>query len=156
MSNYKVYSNYLAKSVHHIFRNLFADSNIEIVYDSQIDNNMLSVSVDMAGSIKGELILHFPKKTVLSIYHFMYSPKKGARISADALIDVASELSNMITGTFVNQMQFIDHQLDVSPPELLDGQEEYIRTLYENVNLSFRSSYGGFDLDFYFRETRQS
>ena len=27
-----------------------------------------------------------------------------------------------------------------------------VKTLYENINLSFNSKYGGFDIDFYYKE----
>ena len=49
-------------------------------------------------------------------------------------------------------MQYLDHDLEVSPPEIQEEKEEYIRTLFETVNLSFDSAFGGFDVDFYYKE----
>lgn len=152
MSDYKIYRNYLTKSVYHIFKNLLQDAGIESVYDNPTSSSLLRISVDMRGSIKGEILFHYPRNTIKNVFHAMNGANAPKRISKETLVDVASELSNMITGTFVNQMQFVDHNIDVSPPELQEDDEEYIRTLYENVNLSFRGQMGTFDIDFYYRE----
>jgi hypothetical protein len=48
-------------------------------------------------------------------------------------------------------MQYDDHDIRLSPPEFNDDPIE-LKTLYSNVNLSFDSTYGGFDVDFYYKE----
>jgi hypothetical protein len=48
-------------------------------------------------------------------------------------------------------MQYAEHDIILSPPEYNDDPIS-LKTLYENVNLSFISSFGGFDIDFYYRE----
>ena len=64
---------------------------------------------------------------------------------------VAGEIANLITGTFANQLQFDDYDIVLSPPEFNDDPI-LMKALYDNVNLSFSSSFGGFDIDLYYKE----
>ncbi|NCN23688.1 MAG: hypothetical protein GW921_06060, partial [Gallionella sp.] len=65
--------------------------------------------------------------------------------------DVAGELANLITASFANQLQYADHDILLTPPEFNEDPIS-MKALYENINLSFQSSFGGFDIDLYFRE----
>ena len=78
---------------------------------------------------------------------------KDARAIRKNCPDVAGELANLITGTFANQMQFLNHELRLSPPEV-EEDPITLKTFYENINLSFKSSFGGFDIDLYYKENK--
>lgn len=65
--------------------------------------------------------------------------------------DVAGEIANMITGTFANQLQYINYHVRLSPPDFNDDPIT-VKALYDNINVSFQSSYGGFDVDLYYKE----
>jgi CheY-specific phosphatase CheX len=58
----------------------------------------------------------------------------------------------MITGNFVTQRQYAGYELRVTPPEIQEGDEDYVRALYDSLTLSFTSSLGPFDMDLYYRE----
>ncbi len=154
MAHYKEYSNMLYQSVRHIFRN-FVKEDVETVLENSIPSKKISVSVDMIGSLKAELIFHYPHETIKNIMNQMTAGNDKTstkRKTVSILEDVACEISNMMSGTFINHLQFIGHDLDVTPPEIQEGDEDYVRSLYESVSLSFSSEVGFFDVDFYYRE----
>jgi CheY-specific phosphatase CheX len=106
----------------------------------------------MDGSISGEILYYFPRETIKKILDKMMPSQMGKKLLKKTLHDAANELGNMITGTFVNQMQYLNHEIFVSPPEVQEQREEYMRTLFETVNLSFDCELGGFDIDFFYKE----
>lgn len=151
MSQYRIYSKCLIRSVEYIFNNLLEQEFIDLSAETQAKNGTLTVSVEVAGTLQGELIYLYPQATIRKVFGKMM-PNGPKKMGKNAMVDVAKELSNMITGNFVNQMQYLDHDIIVHPPEIRDEKEEYMRALFESVNLSFTSSLGGFDVDFYYRE----
>jgi len=149
MNEYEIYSKILTKSVNHIFKRFLNDNDIIEVFESQAKENDPLVAVEITGSLSGELIINIPQKTLDQISRkFIGNPK--AKISKSIRVDIAGELANLITGTFANLMQYAEHDLILSPPEFNDDPIN-IKTLYDNVNISFISSFGGFDVDFYYR-----
>jgi len=150
MKEYEAYSKILTKSVNHIFKKFLGDNNIVEVYESQANKNDPLVAVEIGGTLSGEVVINMPQKTLDQISRkFIGNP--NAKISKSVRIDIAGELANLITGTFANLMQYAEHNLILSPPEFNDDPIN-IKTLYDNVNISFTSSFGGFDIDFYYRE----
>lgn len=150
MSNYEAYSKILTKSVNHIFKKFLNDDGIAEVFEAQASTNDPQIAIEIMGTLKGELVINMPQTTLNQISrHFIGDPR--AKISKSVSADVAGELANMITGTFANLMQYAEHDLILSPPEFNDDPIS-IKALYENVNMSFTSSFGGFDVDFYYRE----
>jgi len=149
VSGYRKYNDYLYRSAVFVFRNFIKDE-LEPVSEYTPAKKLILTSVDVVGTLKGELLFRFPKETIGKIAERMIPGLK--KKNAALLEDVACELSNMVTGTFVNHLQFLKHELEVLPPEILDGDEEYVRTLYDSVNLSFQGQVGFFDIDFYFKE----
>jgi CheY-specific phosphatase CheX len=150
MSEYEAYTKILTKSVNHIFKQFLNDHNITEVYESQAGEKDPQVAIEIRGTLKGELIINLPQKTLNQISRkFIGDPK--AKITKNISADVAGELANLITGTFANLMQYADHDLILSPPEFNDDPIS-MKALYDNVNMSFSSSYGGFDIDFYYRD----
>ena len=149
MNEYETYSKILTKSVNHIFKKFLNDHDIAEVYESQAKANDPLVAIEINGTLSGELIINIPQKTLDQISRkFIGNPK--AKISKSIRVDIAGELANLITGTFANLMQYAEHDLILSPPEFNDDPIN-IKTLYDNVNISFISSFGGFDVDFYYR-----
>ena len=150
MNEYETYSKILTKSVNHIFKRFLNDNDIAEVYEAQAKENDHVVSIEINGTLSGELIINMPQKTLDQISKkFIGNPK--AKITKNTRVDIAGELANLITGTFANLMQYAEHHLILSPPEFNDDPIN-IKTLYDNVNISFMSSYGGFDVDFYYRD----
>jgi len=150
MKEYEAYSKILTKSVNHIFKKFLNDNNIAEVYESQANKNDPVVAVEIKGTLCGELIINIPQKTLNQISKkFIGNP--NTKVSKSTSVDIAGELANLITGTFANLMQYAEHNLILSPPEFNDDPIS-IKALYDNVNISFTSSYGGFDVDFYYRE----
>ncbi len=150
MSEYEKYSRLLTRSVTHIFKNFLEDSIIEEVYESQSGNSKHKVAVEFSGTLKGEIIINLPNKTLDEITK-KFIRSNDSRSIKKSHGDVAGELANLITGTFANQLQYAEHNLRLQAPAFNEDPIE-IKTLYENINLSFNSSYGGFDIDIYFKE----
>jgi CheY-specific phosphatase CheX len=144
------YSKYIARSVDHIFKTFLNDAAIKEVFESQSSKTAHKVMIEIGGTLTGELIINFPPKT-LNLLTSQFINSKNPRTIRKNHKDVAGELANLITGTFANQLQYIDHNICVSTPEF-DDDPISIKTLYENINLSFSSSYGGFDVDLYYKE----
>jgi CheY-specific phosphatase CheX len=150
MSDYDVYSRYLVRSVSHIFKNFLDDREVEEVYETQCDGNYSQVAVEFKGSMVGEIIINLPPGTLRGITK-KFVQKNDSRVINRSKRDVAGELANLITGTFANQLQYADHYLRLSAPEH-DEDPLTVKALYDNINLSFQSLYGGFDIDLYFRD----
>jgi len=150
MSNYEAYSKILTKSVNHIFKKFLNDNGVTEVFEAQASEKDPQIAIEIMGTLKGELLINMPQATLTQISrHFIGDPK--ARITKSVSADVAGELAYLITGTFANLMQYAEHDLILSPPEFNDDPIS-IKALYDNVNMSFSSSFGGFDVDFYYRE----
>lgn len=150
MNNYDRYSRYLVRSVNHIFKHFLEDQSVEEVFESQSNGSDPLVTVEIAGSLVGEIIINLPKKTLDHITMKFINSKDLKAIRKNHG-DVAGELANLITGTFANQMQYMEHDIRLNAPEFNDDPIG-MKTLYENINLSFNSKYGGFDIDFYYKE----
>lgn len=150
MGDYALYSRYLVRSVNHIFKQFLGDTTIEEVYETQSGPKDPRVAVEINGTLKGEIIINLPVETLNFITKKFIGEKDNRSIKKYHL-DVAGELANLITGTFANQLQFNKHSIILSPPEF--GEDPIsIKALYDNVNLSFNSVFGGFDVDLYFKE----
>lgn len=149
MSEYDTYTKVLTRSVNHIFKNFLKDSVIEEVYETQSSKKDHKVAVEINGSLEGEIVINIPSTTLNKISKCFTGDSKK-RITKSVSADVAGELANLITGTFANLMQYIEHDIILSPPEFNDDPIQ-IKTLYENINISFISSFGGFDVDLYYR-----
>jgi len=149
-SNYNAYSKILTKSVNHIFKKFLNDAQIEEVFESQSGHKDPQVAVEINGTLKGEVVINMPQKTLAQISRF-FTGDAGAKLSRTVYADVAGELANMITGTFANLMQYANHDIILSPPEFNEDPIA-IKALYDNVNMSFNSSFGGFDVDLYYRD----
>ncbi len=144
------YSKYLVRSVNHIFKHFLDDASVEEVYETQSGSKDPLVVVEINGTMKGEIIINLPKKT-LDLITMKFINSDDMKTIRKYHGDVAGELANLITGTFANQMQFLKHDIKLNAPEFNDDPIS-MKTLYENINLSFNSRFGGFDIDFYFKE----
>lgn len=149
MTNQDLYSKIILRSVVHIFRQFLGDESIEEVYETQSRTDGIKAVVEINGTLRGEIIVTLPINTLNMITRQLM--KKDTAIKKYHA-DVAGEIVNMITGTFANQMQFKEHNLLLSPPFFNDDPIA-MKALYENVNLSFTSGFGGFDIDLYYKET---
>lgn len=150
MSNYNVFYKCIVRSVDHIFKNFFKDEGIDEVFDMQSSKEDPVVCVELDGALKGELIINLPVKT-LNLLIKQLVPNANPRSLKKHHADVAGELANLITGTFANQLQYVDYNVRLSPPEYNEDQLS-VKALYDNINVSFLSSFGGFDVDLYYRE----
>ncbi len=149
MNMHDRYSRYLVRSVNHIFKHFLDDDTVEEVYENQAQDKDPSVAVEITGTLVGEIIINMQKKTLDQITK-RFINSDDVKIIRKYHDEVAGELANMITATFANHMQYISHNLRLTAPEFNDDPIS-LKTLYENINLSFISKYGGFDIDFYFK-----
>ena len=152
MDNYQKYSKCIVRSVNHIFKNFLNDTGIEEVYESQSREKDPLVVVEIDGTLVGEIVINLPVKT-LDLITKKFINKSDTKTIRKHHGDVAGELANLITGTFANQLQYADHVIHLAPPEFNDDPIT-VKALYDNINLSFVSSFGGFDIDFYYRMKR--
>ncbi len=150
MSNYDRYSKYIARSVDHIFKNFLNDNSVHEVYETQSRKNDPKVTVEISGSMTGEIIINLPSKT-LNLITRKVIPGVSNKSLRKHHEDVAGEIANLITGTFANQLQFFNHNVRLSAPDFNDDPI-VLKTFYENINLSFSSDLGGFDVDLYYKE----
>jgi len=149
MDNYNKYSRYIIRSVDHIFKNFLEDDTLHEIYETQAKPKDPSVAVEIDGTLSGEIIINLPKKTLDHITK-KFINKSDLRSIRRSHGDVAGELANLITGTLANHLQFAEHDIQLSAPEFNDDPIA-IKALYNNINLSFFSMYGGFDIDFYYK-----
>ncbi|MBP7583915.1 MAG: chemotaxis protein CheX [Spirochaetes bacterium] len=149
MNTYEQYSKLIVRSVNHIFKNLLKDESVSEILESQSSENDPKVSVEISGSIKGEIIINMPVDTLNRITKFFFSGATNRSVKKH-YEEVAGEIANLITGTFANQLQFLRQDIKLSAPEY-NEEPVTTRTLYDNINLSFNSSYGGFDIDLFYR-----
>lgn len=153
MNSYERYSRFIVRSVDHIFKNFLQDASVEEVYESQTSSRDHRVAIEFRGTIEGEIIINMPARTLDSITKKML-PDANAKALKQYHADIAGEIANLITGTFANQLQFLKHDVRLLPPEI-DDDPISLKALYDNINLSFTSVYGGFDIDLYYRDTRE-
>ncbi len=149
INSYDQYARLITRSVDHIFKNFLKDNSIEEVLESQSSKGDPSVSISISGTLKGELIINLPPSTLSNITKFFFKTSGGKSVKKH-FEEVAGEIANLITGTFANQLQFLNHTVRLSPPEF-NEEDMTTRTLYDNINLSFNSHFGGFDVDLYYR-----
>jgi CheY-specific phosphatase CheX len=150
VEEYKLYSKCIARSVDHIFKNFLSDHSIEEIFETQSGPKDPSVAVEINGTLKGELIINMPESTLIAITKLFIG--KSDKVSVkNSFHDVAGELANLITAAFANQLQYANHELLLNAPEFNDDPIS-VKALYENINLSFNSRFGGFDIDFYYRD----
>ncbi len=149
INSYDQYARLIIRSVNHIFKNFLKDNSIEEVLESQSSKGDPSVAIGISGTLKGELIINLPASTLNNITKYFFKTA-GGKSAKKHYEEVAGEIANLITGTFANQLQFLNHTVRLSPPEF-NEEDVTTRTLYDNINLSFISQYGGFDVDLYYR-----
>lgn len=152
MDNYQKYSSYIVRSVDHIFKNFLNDSSLQEVYEAQSSQTDPKISVEIEGTLYGEIIFNIPVRTLNKITKRIL-PSANPRSLKKHHVDIAGELANLITGTFANQLQFLQHNVRLSAPDFNDDQIA-LKTFYQNINLSFRSGFGGFDVDLYYKEKK--
>ncbi len=150
MSNYDRYSKFIVRSVDHIFKNFFRDEKVTEVYESQSTVKDPKVMVEINGTLSGELIINFPVKTLNHLTRQVMSSSSPRNLKKHHE-EVAGEIANMITGTFANLLQYMKHNVSLAAPEFNEDPIT-IKTFYENINLSFDTSFGGFDIDLYYKE----
>ncbi|MDA3899939.1 MAG: chemotaxis protein CheX [Spirochaetes bacterium] len=154
MSNYaRKYAKGVENSVKHIFSNFLNDQSVSEVYNSQThkdDSKRQTVWIEIDGSFEGEIVILFPEETLKNLTkHF--SPKVRVNALKAAMRDVSGELANQITGTLANQLQYIDHKVRLAPPEF-DEDPIQVKAFYDNISISFATSYGGFDIELYYKD----
>lgn len=148
--NYGKYSKCFERSVRHIFNNFLKDQSIANVVENQATEDDLTVWIEVEGSFRGEVILRIPEKTLTKITVKLNPTLKGAALKK-MCFDVLGEIANMITGTYANQLQYLEHEIFLSPPEF-ETDPISLKTFYENVSFSFVTDFGGFDAEVYFKD----
>ncbi len=90
MNSYDRYYNCIVRSVDHIFKNFFNDKAIKEVYESQSTEKDAKVSVEIEGSLSGEIILNIPPATLnLLIQKMIPDVKPNAKSLQKHYADVA-------------------------------------------------------------------
>lgn len=148
MSNYNKYVKCLERSVIHIFTTFLKDENITDTVESHTNKDDFKVWIEINGTFEGEIEIRFPEKTIHNISKYFLPKQKGLKA---CYTDIAGELANQITGTLANQLQYINHKIHLSPPEFEEDPIQ-MKTLYENICLSFHTSFGGFDIETFFKD----
>lgn len=146
--NYRKYSKCLERSVKHIFENFLNDQSVSSIA-KECGKCDYKVWLEIEGSFCGEILLKFPEVTIKKITEKMHPGIKGKALK-QAAVDLTGELANMITGTFANQMQFLNHELLLNAPEF-ENDPIPLKALYDNITLSFESEFGYFDAELFFR-----
>lgn len=151
MSGRQTYSKMITHAVSYIFKHFLDDASISEIYETQSSEKSYITAVEIKGTLKGEILISMPMATLELITRKFAGKTKGKALERSCQ-DVAGELTNMITGTFANQMQFAGHNLYLQPPEVNEDPIS-MKALYENINLSFSSAFGGLDVDLYYKES---
>ena len=151
MSDYrKKYNKGLERSVVHIFNNFLSDTSIREVTDSQAGSKHHNVWLEMNGTFEGEMQITLTDNLITELIHFFHKDR-NIRKTRHVIHDVIGEIANLISGTFVNQLQYIGHDIKLSPPEFEEDPIS-MKALYNNISLSFESALGGFDIDIYYKD----
>lgn len=149
-NSYRRYSKCLERSVLHIFNNLFQDKSITEIYESQSKKSAPMVAIEFDGTFQGEILFSVPKSTLKALGKKI-NPDFTSKMTKSHYNDIAGELANMITGTLANQLQYIDHNIRLYPPEF-DQDMINLKTFYDTITMSFTSEFGGFDIDLYYKD----
>ncbi|MFW5807944.1 MAG: chemotaxis protein CheX [Spirochaetota bacterium] len=144
------YEKALVRSVLHIFNNFFSDETAEEAYQTQSSSSGDHVWIEIAGSFSGEIVISLPHDTLVNLIR-IFHPRSQEKTLMKHKNDVIGEMANLITGTFANQLQYLNHDIRLSPPEF-DEEPIQMKALYHNINCSFMTTYGGFDVDLYYKE----
>jgi len=146
----KKYNKGLERAVLHIFNNFLSDTEIREVTEAQSSKKNHFVWIEMNGTFEGEMQITLPDEIVTELVKFFHSDEKIKKTKS-AVRDVSGEIANLISGTFVNQLQYVGHDIKLSPPEFEEDPIS-MKALYDNISLSFKSSLGGFDIDIYYKD----
>ncbi len=144
------YEKALTRSVIHIFTNFFKDEQIQESFHTQTIKNDTKVWIEITGSFTGEIVITLKDETLKGLIR-LFHPRVKEKTLLKHKDDVIGEMANLITGTFANQLQYLDHDIRLSPPEFEEDPIQ-MKALYNNINCSFNSSYGGFDVDLYYKD----
>jgi CheY-specific phosphatase CheX len=146
----KKYEKALVRSVIHIFTNFFSDESIKEEYSTQTSEDDTKVWIEISGTFAGEVEITLTKATLNGLIK-KFHPRVQDRYLSKHKADVIGELANLITGTLANQLQYLNHDIRLSPPEFEEDPIQ-MKALYKNINCSFLCSYGGFDVDLYYKD----
>lgn len=153
MADYaRKYAKGIENSVKHIFSQFLDDAEVKEVFSPQTNDidKCSRVWIEIEGTIEGEIVIILPQKTLSKLTKYFH-PKARGKALKEGMIDVSGEIANLITGTLANQLQYIDHNVLVSPPEF-DDEPIQMKALYENISISFITKYGGFDVELYYKD----
>lgn len=151
MSNYrKKYNKGLERAVLHIFNNFLLDTSIKEVTEAQAVQKNHLVWIEMSGTFEGEMQITLSDDLVSALVSFFHKNEKVKKTKS-VIHDVTGEIANLISGTFVNQLQYIGHDIKVSPPEFEEDPIS-MKALYDNICLSFSSTLGGFDIEIFYKD----
>lgn len=154
VSNYsRKYAKGVENSVKHIFNNFLNDNSVTEVFASQTGKSnpdYHKVWIEIDGTFEGEIAILLPRDTLMNLTKYFNPSVKQSALKA-AMRDVSGELANQITGTLANQLQYIDHTVRLAPPEF-DDDPIQVKAFYDNISISFSTSFGGFDIELYYKD----
>jgi len=150
MNSYEKYSHCLVRSIYYVFKNFFYDDSIDEVFKTQSSKTEPKVYIEFTGTLFGEIVINFPVKTLNKLI-IQIMPDVNPRSVKKHRAEVAGEIANLVTGTFANHLQYLNHEVKLSPPEY-NNDPISMKTFFDNINLSFESMFGGFDVDLYYKE----
>lgn len=145
------YEKALVRSVIHIFTNFFQDEMIREEFSTQTVKQDTKVWIEISGTISGEIVISLRDETLAGLIR-KFHPRVRDKSLDKYKDDVIGEMANLITGTFANQLQYVNHDIRLSPPEFEEDPIQ-MKALYNNINCSFTSNFGGFDVDLYYKSS---
>jgi chemotaxis protein CheX len=111
------------------------------------DKEELSISIQVTGSLTGEIIYRFPKETSLNMVKIMSGGMNFEEVD-DFVTSAVGEIANIISGKALISLSEKQIACDILPPKVLSETEETGLTDQEDsVRTQIQSSVGSIEID---------
>lgn len=144
------YQNNIYKSVNDTFQKLFNKETEQNSLKTKISESDLKLAISIVGAIKGKFILSFPQKTLTNISKHFFS-NQNISLTEQDYVDVAGEISNLITGHFISNIDVNNQYIDITHPEVTNNHIINDHS-YNNLPLSYSSDFGRLNINFYYQD----
>ncbi|GAB6099025.1 chemotaxis protein CheX [Halanaerocella petrolearia] len=132
-----------------VLKNMFeleADKDEITTEEDVIATKKANISIGVTGDLRGRIIFSFSEELALKIVTEM----SGMEIDQlDKFVTSAiGELANIISGHAMTNLEEVDYECDITPPQVMIGEGE-ITSLDVNqvLNISLQTEIGQFDIN---------
>jgi chemotaxis protein CheX len=101
----------------------------------------VAVLIGVTGQLKGQVAINFEKETAIKIASFMMGGMEITELD-DIAKSAVSEVGNMVMGNASTELSNVGISTDITPPNLIVGQNMFITNIEKTIVVPFDSQYG--------------